>query len=93
MALHCDAATVDNGSNYRVSLTRNNEGPEVADFAYASNHTGASRAYTARLADERFLEEGDMLWVRLKNFNTAGSNVHLIADSHVTFEYMGFVEE
>jgi hypothetical protein len=90
-SLNCSSATVDPNSNYRVVLTRNG-----AEFIQGHNHTSATRSITARAEDERFLEEGDVIQVQMQNSTDAtqpAPNVEVLDGSHVTFRFLGFVEE
>ena len=94
VSLHLSSATIDDNSNYRVVITRNG-----SEMAFGHNPTwtiGNTRAVTARCEDERFLDEGDVIQVQMQN-STDGTQptpfVSIVEDSHVTFRFLGFVEE
>jgi hypothetical protein len=91
VALHLSSASVDPNSNYRVACTRNG-----TEFIEGSNQTSATRAVTARAEDERFLDEGDVIKVEMQNNTDAtqpSPNVEVLDTSHVTFRFLGTVEE
>jgi hypothetical protein len=51
---------------------------------------------TARAEDERFLDAGDVIQVEMLNSTDAtqpAPGVEVLDTSHVTFRFLGFVEE
>jgi hypothetical protein len=91
VALWLSSQTVDPNSNYQVVCTRNGSA-----FIQQNNQSSATRAMTARAEDERFLDAGDVIQVEMLNSTDAtqpAPGVEVLDTSHVTFRFLGFVEE